>query len=189
MWCDVMKEFKLIAILCFFLILFVGAGCVSAADNITVGNNDFGSYGEDNAISHLDDVRLDKPASLSNGKNVGSFNDLRNDISGLKDGDTFNLTKDYSYGHGFKYSIEDNDVIKITKNNITINGNGHIIKNVKISKEIYYSGLFGYNQGTISKLGIENISINISGTKYIGWVVGYTKEEYPVEIDSCSKGS
>lgn len=124
---DIMKDFKLIAILSLFLIFFVGVGCASAVDNITTGDNDFGSYGEDNAISDLDDVRLDKPASLSNGKNVGSFKDLKNDISDLKDGDTFNLTKDYSYGHGFKYSIEDNDVIKITKNNITINGNGHII--------------------------------------------------------------
>ena len=124
---DIMKDFKLIAILSLFLIFFVGVGCASAVDNITTGDNDFGSYGEDNAISDLDDVRLDKPASLSNSKNVGSFKDLKNDISDLKDGDTFNLTKDYSYGHGFKYSIEDNDVIKITKNNITINGNGHII--------------------------------------------------------------
>ncbi len=127
MCCDIMGKFKLIAILCLFLIFFIGVGSVSAADNITAGSIDFGSYGEDNAISDLDDVRLDKPDSLSNGKNVGSFKDLKNDISDLKDGDTFNLTKDYSYGHGFKYSIEDNDVIKITKNNITINGNGHII--------------------------------------------------------------
>ena len=122
-----MKEFKLIGILCLILILFVGIGCVSAADNITAGGNDYGSYGEDNAITHLDDVRFDQPSSLSNGKNVGSFKDLKNDISNLIDGDTFNLTKDYSYGFGVKYSIEDNDVIKITKNNITINGNGHII--------------------------------------------------------------
>ena len=153
-----MKDFKLIAILGLFLILFVGIGCVSAADNITVGDNDFGSYGEDNAITHLDDVRLDKPASLSNGKNVGSFKDLKNDISNLKDGDTFNLTKDYSYGFGLKYSIEDNDVIKITKNNITINGNGHIINgahktnifnicgdNVKITNVTFMNAMYDDN--------------------------------------------
>ena len=153
-----MKEFKLIAILCFILTLFVGVRCVSAADNITVGDNDFGSYGEDNAITHLDDVRLDKPDSLSNGKNVGSFKDLKKDISNLKDGDTFNLTKDYSYGQGFKYSIEDNDVIKIAKNNITINGNGHIIygahktnifnvmgNNVKITNVTFMNAMYNDN--------------------------------------------
>ena len=172
-----MKEFKLIAILCFFLILFVGVGSVSAADNITVGNNDFGSYGEDNAISHLDDVRLDKPASLSNGKNVGSFNDLRNDISGLKDGDTFNLTKDYSYGFGVKYSIEDNDVIKIAKNNITINGNGHIINgahrtnifnicgdNVKITNVTFMNSM--YDEKVNSYIPDESPSITCGGYNY-----------------------
>ncbi|WP_407413285.1 hypothetical protein [Methanobrevibacter sp.] len=153
-----MKELKLIGILCLILILFVGIGCVSAADNITAGGNDYGSYGEDNAITHLDDVHLDQPSSLSNGKNVGSFKDLKNDISGLKDGDTFNLTKDYSYGFGVKYSIEDNDVIKITKNNITINGNGHIINgahktnifnvmgnNVKITNVTFMNAMYDDN--------------------------------------------
>lgn len=56
-------------------------------------------------------------------------------------------------------------------------GNGHTIKNIKISKEVYYCGLFGYNKGTISKLGVGGISINISNTEwdsiYAGSIAGF----------------
>ncbi len=56
-------------------------------------------------------------------------------------------------------------------------GNGHTIKNFKISKETYYGGLFGYNKGTISKLGVEGISISLSNTEwdsiYAGAIAGY----------------
>lgn len=51
---------------------------------------------------------------------VGYFNELRDIIMNLKDGDVYNLTKDYYFDNDcFYYPIK--------ANNITINGNGHTI--------------------------------------------------------------
>ena len=145
-----MKEFKLIAILCFILILFVGLGSVSAADNgnnVTVGDM---VHMENNTIS--DEISIED--SSLNGK-VGNFENLKNEIDNLKPGDTLNLKKDYCYKINDNYDRGDNSAIKISTNNVTINGNGHVISgdnkaiifnvlgnNVKIHNVTFINGKF-----------------------------------------------
>ena len=73
-----MKEYKFIAILCFLLILFVGVGSVSAADNgnnVTVGDM---VHMENNTIS--DEISIED--SSLNGK-VGNFENLKKEIESI----------------------------------------------------------------------------------------------------------
>ena len=53
----------------------------------------------------------------------------------------------------------------------TFDGGGHTVSNFKIdSSDADYKGLFGYNKGTIMKLGVEKAEI--SGKTYVGGVCG-----------------
>ncbi len=56
----------------------------------------------------------------------------------------------------------------------TFEGNGHMISNFKITGEMQYAGLFGYNKGTIKNLGLESFTVDASrsGTTYAGGLVG-----------------
>ena len=55
----------------------------------------------------------------------GTYSELNNDISGLHTGDTYNFSKDY-YFKSDGYSVY-YPVIDIKADNVTINGNGHVI--------------------------------------------------------------
>ena len=57
----------------------------------------------------------------------------------------------------------------------TFVGNGYVISNLTITGDVQYAGLFGYNNGTIENLGVENCSIDVSyyGVSYTGGLVGY----------------
>ena len=52
------------------------------------------------------------------------------------------------------------------------NGNGLTISNIKITKDIQYIGLFGYNVGTIKNLKIENFQIDVESRNYSVCVSG-----------------
>ena len=56
----------------------------------------------------------------------------------------------------------------------TFDGNGHVIKNLKIDRETSdYQGLFGFvNGGEIKNVGLENV--DIKGKNNVGGLVGYT---------------
>ncbi len=57
-------------------------------------------------------------------------------------------------------------------------GQGYAISNFKITPRVYV-GLFGYNEGVIKNLGVENFTVNVSlssgyrGNVYTGGLVGY----------------
>ncbi len=54
-------------------------------------------------------------------------------------------------------------------------GNGHVVSNFKITGDMGFAGLFGYNEGTIQNLGLENFTIDVSlstGYGYAGGLVG-----------------
>ena len=52
-------------------------------------------------------------------------------------------------------------------------GNGYTISNLKITTGREYVGLFGYNNGVIQNLGVENFTVKVSGgTVYAGGLVG-----------------
>ena len=57
----------------------------------------------------------------------------------------------------------------------TIYGNGYTVSNFKITTGREYVGLFGYNEGVIQNLGVENFTVNVrySGVVYAGGLVGY----------------
>jgi len=52
----------------------------------------------------------------------------------------------------------------------SFDGNGYVIRGLHIDK-FEYVGLFGYNSGTISNVGLEDV--DISGNRYMGGLVGY----------------
>ncbi len=55
------------------------------------------------------------------------------------------------------------------------NGKGYTVSNFKITTGSAYVGLFGYNNGVIENLGVENFTVNVSysGTVCAGGLVGY----------------
>ena len=56
----------------------------------------------------------------------------------------------------------------------TIYGNGYMVSNFKITAGRKYVGLFGYNEGVIQNLGVENFTVNVSYSDYVyaGGLVG-----------------
>lgn len=64
----------------------------------------------------------------------------------------------------------------------TFDGDSHVITNLKISylhKAFYrYNGLFGFNMGSIKKLGLENVNISVHAPSYyhyVGALAGYNQ--------------
>ncbi len=57
----------------------------------------------------------------------------------------------------------------------TFDGNGHVIKNLKINNNKQYQGLFGCTttNATVKNVGIENA--DVKGSNYIGILVGYNE--------------
>ncbi len=53
------------------------------------------------------------------------------------------------------------------------NGNGYVIKNLKVS-ERDYSGLFGYNQGRLMNVELADVVINSLQQNYVGSLAGYS---------------
>ena len=60
----------------------------------------------------------------------------------------------------------------------TIYGNGYTVSNFKITTRRKYVGLFGYNEGVIQNLGVENFTVNVSysGNVYAGGLAGYNDD-------------
>ena len=83
--------------------LILGATCVSATE-----------------ITNSSDIPSAEPIKVP-----GSFDELNKDISNLKTGDTYKITKDYVFNQTKEPSV--NPAIKITADNVTIDGNCHSI--------------------------------------------------------------
>lgn len=69
----------------------------------------------------------------------------------------------------------------------TFDGNGHVIKNMKINQtnpqsEDFYYGLFGWNTGVIQNLKMENANIDSDGFSFIGGIAGANKGK----ISNCT---
>ena len=111
------KKYLLIVI----IIAFICLSCVSASEDSNMSMNS-GS-----------DISLDNSYSPSN------FNDLKGEIESLNPGDTYNINQDYIFEvDGIGPFVLTNEGIKITADNVTINGNGHVIDgnyNTAIFKE------------------------------------------------------
>lgn len=73
----------------------------------------------------------------------GSFDELNKDISNLKTGDTYKITKDYVFNQTKETSV--NPAIKITADNVTIDGNYHSITLKGKTKEFRIFEVSGNN--------------------------------------------
>lgn len=91
----------------------------------------------------------------------GTYNELRDIIFNLKDGDVLNLTKDYYFEPGSYF-------YPISANNVTINGNGHRI----YGNDIFELALIWVNGNNVN---VNNIvfDFNLTGEKfgssYVEW--------------------
>jgi len=70
----------------------------------------------------------------------------------------------------------------------SFDGNGHVISNFKVSGDVQYAGLFGFNEGTIKNLGSEGFAIDVSHSDsvYVGGLVG---ENNGTIMNCYAKGS
>lgn len=91
----------------------MGMSCVSASDiGSTMSNNQ----------TLTNDHSSNEQITIS-----GNYEDLNHDIQNLQPGNTYNIDMDYYFDNDGKYMIIDPNLIIIGNNNITINGNGHVI--------------------------------------------------------------
>ena len=101
--------------------LILGATCVSATE-----------------ITNSSDIPSAEPIKVP-----GSFDELNKDISNLKTGDTYKITKDYVFNQTKEPSV--NPAIKITADNVTIDGNYHSITLKGKTKEFRIFEVSGNN--------------------------------------------
>ena len=112
------------------------------------------------------EMNVDETSSMENitGNTVEVFsestvpetiNDLRDELENLKDGDVYNIQKDYVFDRECDSDLLKNRAIHITGDNIVINGNGHTINGNGIDG---FFGLFKIigNNVTLINLCITN---------------------------------
>ncbi len=63
---------------------------------------------------------------MDSGSFPDTYNDLRDDLENLKDGDTYKIQKDYTIEF-CDYELSKNRIININADNVVIDGNGHTI--------------------------------------------------------------
>ena len=74
----------------------------------------------------------------------------------------------------------------------TIDGRGHVIRNLKITSNAGFVGLFGHFEGTAKNLGLVDVKIRATAGKYVGALAGeYSGFDEPgTRISNCySTGS
>lgn len=124
-------------------------------------------------------------SNMTNIHGYGSFDELNSDIQNLKPGDIYNIQKDYTYND--KHDANYESGILINTDNITINGNNHVIdgsglsalftingNNVKIfnltftnSKDTFITTYFDYKY-VDSPITWNGDNGTISGCEFIG---------------------
>ncbi|AMD17214.1 hypothetical protein TL18_03760 [Methanobrevibacter sp. YE315] len=126
-----------------FLCILIGTSCVSASDVDTMPLNE---------PTHINHTLTDETPL------PGNFDDLNNDIQNLQPGDTYDFDKDYYFDGNGKHIIIDENVIIIDKDNITINGNGHIID----------AGEYFYAIFKVTGNNVKLLNLTIINSKPIG---------------------
>ena len=152
------KSFIALCILLFSLSIL----CVSANDL----NEDIAAPEEEGLIEESSDN------ILSEG-DEGTFTSLQAIIDSSEENSTITLDKDYTYDEGF-----DTRGIKINKNNLTIDGNGHTIDGLSKSR------IFLVKLGSIfpNQVTLKNIKfVNGNTTLYGGAIFNYGD----LTVDNC----
>ncbi|MDR0453310.1 MAG: InlB B-repeat-containing protein [Deferribacteraceae bacterium] len=95
--------------------------------------------------------------------NFTGLDNIRNNLSG-----NYRLTADISAPAGNWVPLGSPGAYFKGK----LNGDGHVIRNLRVTGAAMYSGLFGYiDNATVINLGLENADIN--GVQYAGGIAGY----------------
>jgi hypothetical protein len=87
--------------------------------------------------------------------NASELNNIRNVLNG-----TFVLANDIDLGNQ-EWTPIGTDTAPFKG---FLDGQGYTISNLKITESQVYVGLFGYNEGTIKNLKLENVQINVEGS-------------------------
>ena len=169
--------------LAIFLVSLLAVSAVSAADNVT---KEIVSVEETtlDVVKETDDVDSagdDNQVISAIESNVGTFNDLVNEINVVEEGGILNLTKDYKYVDGSTLGIKINKPITIDGNGHTLNGNNMarifdinsidvVLKNIRLTNSNFtkintYGAIswngdngYGYNLSFINNSANQSIS-------------------------------
>ena len=129
------------------IIAFITISCASASDNSNITANS----GSDIPVNNM--------------SAPGNFDNLQSDIENLNSGDIYNISQDYIFSPyndpnyiGPKILIHEG--IKITADNVTINGNGHVIDG-------------NFNTAIFKVIGnnVKIINLTIINSKYNGLTI------------------
>ncbi|HZJ77916.1 MAG TPA: hypothetical protein VFD52_03845 [Clostridia bacterium] len=122
---------------------------------------------------------------------------IRNNLSGkyYLTNDIIFSEEDFAEGGNFYNSgagWEPIGMVSVSAFTGIFDGNGHIVSGLYIdinSLSAVYTGLFGYNKGTIHNLGIRESSITVSSKGENIYVGGITGVNDGGEISSCSNSN
>lgn len=89
---------------------------------------------------------------------IGSFDDLEKDIGNLNPGDVYNVSRDYAFDN--QSGDINNGGINIAVDNVTINGNGHVIDGS------YKSALFTVTANNVKILNLTFVNAKYSGFSF-----------------------
>ena len=132
----------MVATLLIFALITIG--CVSAADDVQT----------DDAVA-VDDDTIEEEILTDENNEPGTFSDLVAEISKLEDGDTLELTKDYTYNPDTDSAYSQYG-FAIGKNNFTIDGKGHTL-----SKNNQAGGII-YDESRANNFTFKNIIIIVN---------------------------
>ena len=145
------------------IIAFISISCASASDNTNITANS----GSDIPINDI--------------STPGNFDNLQNDIANLNPGDIYNINQDYIFDpcsnpDYIGPKIITHEGILIATDNVTINGNGHIIDGN------YNTALF-----KITGNNVKIINLTLINAKYNGFNIPITpKIEDMPKIGECT---
>ena len=142
------------------IIAFISISCVSASEDIHISTNT------------TSDISIDNPSS------PGDFNDLKDDIENLNPGDIYNINQDYIFEDDYvgPYILL-HEGIEITADNVTINGNGHIIDG-------------NYNTAIFKVTGnnVKIFNLTIINSQYHGLSIPIMTTTEPIKIGEVAFG-
>ncbi|MDY0210469.1 MAG: hypothetical protein RBQ91_03555 [Acholeplasma sp.] len=96
-------------------------------------------------------------------KTVEDFRNLKNDLTAY-----YRLENDLDFENASFQNAFGSQAF-----NGKFDGNGKTIKNIKMDALTTYTGLFGYNKGTIKNLTVENVNLSFkSSSQYVGILAG-----------------
>ena len=124
---------------------------------------------------------VDDPYLISS---VNEFNNAAITLAGDKINAVYSLTNDIDFSDKKVY-IFGSETVPF---NGIFEGNGYTLKNMSISLNTNYVGIFGYNTGVIRGVSVDNISIK--GINFVGGITGYNSGNISaISITSTVEGN